>query len=141
MGFNVLIVDDSSSMRSVIKKTIEMSGFDVGRFFEGANGLEALAVLDKEWMDIILTDINMPEMDGVSFLKALQEQDILSTTPVIVVTTEGRKEKIDELLGLGARTCIKKPFRPEEIKKAMMDVLSVGEEAMEDKEVLEGCDF
>ena len=141
MAFNVLIVDDSSSMRSVIKKTLEMSGFDVGQFFEAGNGREALAVLEKEWADIILTDLHMPEMDGMTFLKALQKQALVSTTPVVVVTTEGREDLIEELLGLGAKACIKKPFRPEEIKKTLMDILGMDEGAMEDTEALEGCDF
>jgi two-component system chemotaxis response regulator CheY len=141
MAFNVLIVDDSSSMRSVIKKTLEMSGFDVGQIFEAGNGKEALAVLDKEWADVILTDVHMPEMNGFSFLKALHEQAIVSTTPVVVVTTEGREEPIDELKGLGARACIKKPFRPEEIKKILIDVLGLDEQAMEEKEVQDGGDF
>jgi two-component system chemotaxis response regulator CheY len=141
MAFNVLIVDDSSTMRSVIRKTIEMSGFDVGQFFEAGNGREALSVLDKEWADIILTDLHMPEMDGRALLKALHEQATVSTTPVVIVTTEGREERLDELLGMGARACIKKPFRPEEIRNILMDVLGMDEEAMQDKEALEGCDF
>ena len=141
MAFNVLIVDDSSSMRSVIKKTLEMSGFDVGRFFEAGNGREALAVLEKEWADIILTDLHMPEMDGFTFLKTLQKEEVFSSTPVIVVTTEGREERIEELFGMGAKACIKKPFRPEEIKQTLMEVLNTDEQAMEAKEDLEGCDF
>ena len=141
MAFNVLIVDDSSSMRSVIKKTLEMSGFDIGQFFEAGNGREALSILEKEWADIILTDLHMPEMDGMALLKALQKQAIVSTTPVVIVTTEGREERLEELLGLGARACIKKPFRPEEIKKTLMDVLGMDEGAIEDKQDLDGCDF
>ena len=141
MAFNVLIVDDSSSMRSVIKKTLEMSGFDVGRFLEAGNGREALAVLEKEWADIILTDLHMPEMDGLAFLKTLQREELLSSTPVIVVTTEGREERINELLGIGAKACIRKPFRPEQIKQTLMEVLEADEQPMEEKEDLEGCDF
>ena len=141
MAFNVLIVDDSSSMRSVIKKTLQMSGFDVGRFFEAGNGGEALAVLEKEWADIILTDLHMPQMDGLAFLKTLRKEEILSSTPVIVVTTEGREERIKELLGMGAKACIKKPFRPEEIKQTLMEILGRDEQVLEDKENFEGCDF
>jgi two-component system chemotaxis response regulator CheY len=141
MAFNVLIVDDSSSMRSVIKKTLEMSGFDVGQFFEAGNGREALAVLEKEWADIILTDLHMPEMDGMALLEALQKQAVVSTTPVVIVTTEGRVERLQELLGIGAKACIKKPFKPEQIRKTLMDVLGMDEGAMGDKEDLEGCDF
>ncbi|MCK4389082.1 MAG: response regulator [Desulfobacterales bacterium] len=141
MAFNVLIVDDSSTMRSVIKKSIEMSGFDVGRFFEAGNGREALAVLEKDWVDVILSDVHMPEMDGFSFLKALKTQTIVSTTPVVIVTTEGREERLEELLGLGARACVTKPFRPEEIKKILLDVFGMDKDVMEDKEAPEGADF
>jgi len=141
MAFNVLIVDDSSSMRSIIKKTLQMSGFDVGEILEAGNGKEALAVLEKEWADVILTDVHMPEMDGLEFLKVLNKQDVVSTTPVVVVTTEGRGERLDELLGLGAKACIRKPFRPEEIKKILGDALGMDEKAMAEKEDLDGCDF
>jgi two-component system chemotaxis response regulator CheY len=141
MAFNVLIVDDSSSMRNVIKKTLVMSGFDVGQIFEAGNGQEALAVLEKQWADVILTDIHMPEMDGRSFLKVLKKQQVVSTTPVVVVTTEGREERLDELLDLGAKACIRKPFKPEEIRNVLVNVLGIDKEAMKDKEALDGCDF
>jgi two-component system chemotaxis response regulator CheY len=65
MAVNVLIVDDSSSMRAVIKKAIKVSGFDVGKFLEAADGKEAMQVLTDEWVDILLTDINMPNMNGL----------------------------------------------------------------------------
>jgi two-component system chemotaxis response regulator CheY len=67
MAYNVLIVDDSSSIRSAVKKVIEISGFDVGEYFEAANGKDALSVLEENWADVILTDIHMPVMDGISF--------------------------------------------------------------------------
>lgn len=98
-------------------------------------------MLDKEWVDIILTDRHMPEMNGMALMEALQGQATLSTTPVVIVTTEGREEQLDALLGLGARACIKKPFRPEEIRKTMMEVLGMDEASMEDRQDLEGCDF
>ena len=141
MAFNVLIVDDSSTMRGVIRKTIELSGFDLGEIFEAGNGLEALAVLEKEWADVILTDIRMPEMDGHSFLEALREQDMVSTTPVVIVTTEGREERMDELMDLGARAWIKKPFKPEQIKKTLMDVLGLNGGAVQHKHTVHGQDF
>ncbi len=141
MAFNVLIVDDSSSMRSIIKKTLEMSGFDIGQIFEAGNGVEALASLDKEWADVILTDVYMPEMDGFEFLKTLYDQDVVSATPVVIVTTEGREDRIDELMSLGAKAWIKKPFRPEEIKKTLLDVLGMEIGTTEDAGAEEGCDF
>ncbi len=139
MSFNILIVDDSSSMRNIIKRTLEMSGFDIGKIFEASNGREALEILEEQWADVILTDVNMPEMDGFALLKALNTKDIVAQTPVVVVTTEGRKERIDELMDLGARACINKPFRPEDIKKTLLDAL--GLEALEEKADVDGCDF
>jgi len=141
MAFNVLIVDDSSTMRGVIKKSIEMSGFDLGQIFEAGNGQEALAMLEKEWADVILSDVRMPEMDGYAFLKALLEQNLASRAPVVMVTTEGREERIDELMGLGAKACIKKPFKPEQIKKTLMEVLGVAESAVLHRDQVGGCDF
>ncbi len=141
MAFNVLIVDDSSSMRSVIKKTLEISGFDIGRIFEAGNGREALDVLDKEWADIILTDIHMPDMDGISFLKELQKDEAVSSTRVVVVTTDSRDERIDKLMDLGIDAWIQKPFRPEQIKKVLLDVLDMNEQTTKGNADLDGCDF
>jgi len=141
MAFNVLIVDDSSSMRCVIKKTLEISGFDIGQIFEAGNGREALDVLDKQWADIILTDIHMPDMDGFSFLEELQKDDVVSTIRVVVVTTDSREERIEELKELGVNAWIKKPFRPEKIKKVLMDVLKMDEQTTKGDVDLDGCDF
>ncbi len=141
MAFNVLIVDDSSSMRSVIKKTLEISGFDIGQIFEAGNGREALDVLDKQWADIILTDIHMPDMDGLTFLKELQKDEVVATTRVVVVTTDSREERIEELMELGVNAWIKKPFRPEEIKKVLLDVLDMDEQTTKGKVDLDGADF
>ena len=141
MAFNVLVVDDSSSMRTVIKKTLQISGFDAGRIFEAGNGREALAVLDKEWVDIILSDIHMPEMDGTELLKALKKREVAAQIPVVVVTTEGRQDRVKELLALGARAWIKKPFKPEEIKRVLLDLLGVKAQPKADAAPAGGCDF
>ena len=141
MAFNVLIVEDSFTMRAVIKKTLQMSGFDLGKVFEAGNGEEALALLDKEWPDVILSDIRMPGMDGFSFLKALNRRGITVTIPVVMVTTEGREERIEELMGLGAKACIRKPFVPEDIKSTLMDVLGVDEKTVQHKSAVGGADF
>jgi len=142
MAFNVLIVDDSSSMRMMLRKTLEVSGFDIGEIFEAGNGKEALEMLENTWADLILTDVHMPEMDGFSFLKMLKEKDVVSTTPVVVVTTEGREERVDELIQLGASGWVKKPFRPEEIKGILIEALGIDEDALVgnvDEDA--GCDF
>jgi len=141
MAFNILIVDDSSTMRDVVKKTIRMSGFDLGEIFEASDGSEALTVLEKEWADVILSDVRMPGMDGLAFLKALQKEGMISRTPVVMVTTEARQERIDELMGLGAKACIQKPFKPEDIKRTLMRVLDVDEVSIESKGAADGSDF
>ncbi len=140
MGFNVLIVDDSGAMRKVIKKTIKISGFDVDNFYEAGNGKEALEVLKDNWVDVVLTDINMPEMDGITFLKRLKEDETLQGLPVIVISTEKRDKRVKNAISSGARGYVKKPFRPEEIKNILTEV--IGEEyARKDDDTIKECDF
>lgn len=141
MAFNILIVDDSASTRIVIKKILGISGIDVGQVFDAGNGREALAVLEREWVDVILTDVHMPEMDGFELLKALKDRSSASSAPVVVVTTEGREDRIGEFLSLGARACIRKPFKPEQIKKTLMQVLGTDDGAPAGPDAFDGCDF
>ncbi len=140
MPINVLLVDDSKAMRSAIKKMIHISGIDVGEFFEASNGKEALALLVDEWIDVILTDIHMPEMDGLALLDSVGRDEVLKRIPVIVITTEGREERIQEAFGKGAKGYIKKPFTPEQFKQTVTEV--IGEEYAVDAQAdLEGSDF
>ncbi len=126
MAFNVLIVDDSSTMRSVIKKIIKVSGFDVGNFLEAGDGLEALEVLQRDWVDLVLSDINMPNMNGLELIGKMADDDMLKSIPVVMVTTEGSEEKVAKSKELGAAGYIKKPFLPEDIKVALCNIM--GEE-------------
>jgi two-component system chemotaxis response regulator CheY len=126
MSFNVLIVDDSAAMRAVIKKIVAISGFKMTHCFEAANGLEALEQLKDNWVDVIISDINMPDMNGLELLKALRQDPLHERIPVIVVSTEGSKERIEEARQTGAKGFIKKPFLPEEIRRVLHDVIGVG---------------
>lgn len=143
MSFNVLIVDDSRSMRAVIKKTISMSGFKMDQCLEVGNGREALDVLAKAWVDVILSDINMPEMNGLEFLEELKKDSLLKAIPVIVISTEGSVKRIQNAYDLGAKGFIKKPFLPEEIKKVLYEVIGVSDEGEyeEDKGDDDALDF
>jgi len=143
MSFNVLIVDDSRSMRAVIKKTISMSGFKMDQCVEAGNGREALDVLAKAWVDVIISDINMPEMNGLEFLEELKKDSLLKAIPAIVISTEGSEKRIQDAYDLGARGFIKKPFLPEEIKKVLYEVIGVSDEGKyeEDKENDDAFDF
>ena len=128
MAFNILIVDDSRSMRSVIKKVISMSGFKVDQCFEAENGREALDLLSLQWVDIILSDINMPVMSGFEMLEALRKDRLLESVPVVVISTEGREERMRDAFELGAKGFIKKPFLPEDIKRMLYEVIGVDDD-------------
>ncbi len=128
MSFNVLIVDDSNSMRSVIKKIITISGFKMDQCYEAGNGRQALEILSKTWVDVILSDLNMPEMNGMELLSALKKDTLLQEIPVIVVSTEGSDERKKLVLEMGAKQFIKKPFSPEYVRKVLYEVIGVGDD-------------
>jgi len=113
MAVNILVVDDSLPMRSVIMKTIKASGFGAANFFQAPDGAKALEELRSEWMDLVITDYNMPEMNGGELIMEMKKDDDLSSIPVIVVTTEGSREKVEEFEKMGADAYVKKPFTPE----------------------------
>lgn len=125
MAYNVLVVDDSSSMRSVIKKTIRATGIDVNDFYEAANGIEALETLNTHWLDIILLDYNMPGMDGMELLCEIKKDELLKTIPVVVTSVEGSRKRVEAFLEHGAAEYIKKPFTPEEAREKLNKVLGV----------------
>ena len=107
MSFNVLIVDDSGSMRAIIKKIITISGFKMDQCFEAENGRAAMEVLSNSWIDIIISDINMPEVNGLEFLDQLGKSDTLKEIPVIMITTEGSSERMQEAFDRGQKVSSK----------------------------------
>ncbi len=142
MAFNVLIVDDSSSMRAVIKKAIRVSGFKVGDFLEAADGQEALAVLADGWVDVVLSDINMPNMNGLELMAAMQKDPLLREIPVVVVTTEGSQKKVQMVNEMGAKGYVQKPFLPEDIKRTLNDIMEEADDGeIDNEESLEEFDF
>ncbi|RJP55212.1 MAG: response regulator [Deltaproteobacteria bacterium] len=143
MSFNILVVDDSNSMRAVIKKVISLSGFKVDCCFEAGNGREALAVLANDWVDVIISDINMPEVNGLELLNKLRQDILYKEIPVVIVTTEGSNERMEEVFNLGAKGFIKKPFLPEELRRVLYQVIGVGNDGEygEDRKDLDGFDF
>ena len=105
-------------MRAVVKKTLSAAGFAVEEFTECANGKEALEVLRNQAIDVVLCDLHMPEMNGLELLEALQQEDRVPSC-FILVTTEGRKERLRQALALGARGYVIKPFQPEALRKIL----------------------
>ncbi len=128
MSLNILVTDDSLSMRAVIRKVIALSGIRVGECFEAGNGRQALEILTRNWVDIIISDINMPEMNGMELLQELKKDHLFQQIPVIIVSTEGNRERIEEAEHLGARGFLKKPFVPEELRSELHRILGLDEQ-------------
>jgi two-component system chemotaxis response regulator CheY len=112
MAFNILIVDDSSAMRRVVKRVLELSGVEVGTLLEAAGGHEALGLLRTQWVDLIMTDINMPEMDGEQLLIEVRQDSMLSSIPVLVVSTDRTELRMKRMMDIGANGYVSKPFSP-----------------------------
>lgn len=119
MGKNVLLVDDSSTMRKIIGRSLRQAGLNFDEIFEAADGIEALAILEKEHVDIILSDINMPNMDGIAFLREKSTRESIKDIPVFMISTETGDEIIGEAKSLGALGAIKKPFTPEKVNEVL----------------------
>ncbi|WP_321494285.1 response regulator [uncultured Desulfobacter sp.] len=123
MSYSILIVDDSMPMRSVLKRTLAAAGYVSSKIFEAANGKEALTILSGEWIDVILTDYNMPEMNGLDFLKQVKAEALFKELPVVVISTEGNDLKIKEFMDAGASGYITKPFSPESLRDLIVSIL------------------
>jgi two-component system chemotaxis response regulator CheY len=123
MAFNILIVDDSPAMRRVVRRVMDISGVDVGKYMEAGNGLEALVVLRSSWVDLIMTDINMPEMDGEHLLIEVRNDPMLSTIPVLVVSTDQSDARTKQMMSLGADGYVTKPFLPATLSGEMYRLL------------------
>lgn len=118
-----LIVDDSSVMRKIVERSLRQSGLDIAQVFEAGNGAEGLAALQKNKVDLILCDINMPVMDGLEFVRQLAGVENAKGVPVVMITTEGSEGHVVKALSAGARGYIRKPFTPEQVKEHVLPVL------------------
>ena len=122
MGINILIVDDSSVMRSMISKTVQLSGVNLNDIHQAANGKEGLEGLDQNWIDLVIADINMPEMDGEEMIDHILEHPEHCKIPIIVISTEGSQTRIERLRKKGA-VFIQKPFTPEKVRDVLRQIL------------------
>jgi two-component system, chemotaxis family, chemotaxis protein CheY len=123
MSFNILITDDSATTRAIIKRTLQMTEVPVGTLLEAANGLEALEVLQNEWVDLVMTDINMPEMNGIELVEKMKESPDFENIPVVVLSTEGSETRIEELQNMGINGFLHKPFTPEQVRDLIKEAL------------------
>jgi two-component system chemotaxis response regulator CheY len=123
MSFNILLVDDSATMRSILARSIDMAGVPVGKLFTAPNGQKGLEVMDGNWIDLVFLDINMPVMDGITMIEKMAENHDLSDVPVVVVSTEGSRIRIDRLRDRGVKGFVSKPFTPETIREVIRKVV------------------
>jgi two-component system chemotaxis response regulator CheY len=119
----VLIVDDSAVMRKIVERCLRQAGIELSEVIEASNGAEGLAAVQNGSMDLILSDINMPTMDGLEFLQGLKGLENAKNTPVVMITTEGSESRVVEALSAGARAYIRKPFTPDNIKERVSPLL------------------
>ncbi|MBG0846472.1 response regulator [Pseudomonas chengduensis] len=120
MGKTVLIVDDSASIRQVVSITLKGAGYDV---IEGSDGKDALSKLDGRKVHLIISDVNMPNMDGITFLKNVKQLPAYKFTPVIMLTTEAGEAKKEEGRAAGAKAWVVKPFQPAQMLTAVSKLI------------------
>jgi two-component system chemotaxis response regulator CheY len=119
MPLDVMIVDDSAAIRKILQRVLVQADVPLGKVHEAGDGLEALEKLRDAAVGLILSDINMPNMDGLQLLSAIKAEESLKQIPVIMVTTEGSSTKVMEAVSLGAAGYVRKPFTAEQIKEKL----------------------
>ncbi|MGD0801125.1 MAG: response regulator [Terracidiphilus sp.] len=119
-----LIVDDSSVMRKIVERALRQAGLDPLVVFEAGSGVDALELLKTQNVDLILSDINMPSMDGLEFLRQLRAQNLSPGVPVVMITTESSEEHVRQAILAGAQGYIRKPFTAEQVKERVLPLLN-----------------
>jgi len=123
MSLTVLIVDDSPVMRTFIQRAMKLAGFEEAEYLQASDGQEALARLEQRRVDVILTDINMPNMDGETLLAELEKRGTLRSTPALVISTDATRDRVHRMMAMGAHGYVAKPFAPEVLRAALEGVL------------------
>jgi len=123
MGYTIMVVDDSETIRSMLERTIGMTKLPVDGIIKAANGKEALEKLAGTWVDIVFTDIHMPVMSGIQLIEEMNKNAEFADIPVIIVSTEGSTSRIAELQQKGIKGYLRKPFTPEDIRDIIVKTL------------------
>ena len=118
-----LIVDDSSVMRKIVERALRQAGLDALVVHEAGSGAEGLEVLKSKPVDLILSDINMPTMDGLEFLRQIRAQNLAEGVPVVMITTESSEEHVKQAIQAGAQGYIRKPFTAEQVKELVLPLV------------------
>jgi two-component system chemotaxis response regulator CheY len=120
---DVLIVDDSAAIRKILQRVLRQTDLPLGEIHEAGDGAEALEVLKTRSFGLVLSDINMPQMDGLQLLARVKEMPHMKSVPVLMITTEGGQGKVMEAVQLGATGYVRKPFTAEQIKEKLAGIL------------------
>jgi two-component system, chemotaxis family, chemotaxis protein CheY len=118
-----LIVDDSSVMRKIVERALRQAGLELNPMYEAANGIEGLELLKAKEVDLIVSDINMPSMDGLEFLRRLRAEGLAAGVPVVMITTESSEEHVRQAIQAGAQGYIRKPFTAEQVKERVLPLV------------------
>jgi two-component system, chemotaxis family, chemotaxis protein CheY len=121
---SVLIVDDSFVMRRILERALRQAGLEIAEVFEASDGAEALDVLKKQQVDLILSDLNMPRMGGLELLRHIRAHRLAAGVPVVMVTTESGEESVREAIAAGAQGYIRKPFTAEQVKQRVLSLMN-----------------
>jgi two-component system chemotaxis response regulator CheY len=120
---DVLVVDDSAAIRKILQRVLRQTGMAIKTIHEAGDGQEALAIMNVHKPALVLTDINMPKMDGLQLLAAVKASDQWRDIPVVMITTEGGEAKVGEAVKLGAAGYVRKPFTADQIKEKLAGIL------------------
>ncbi len=120
MKLNVLIVDDSAAIRKILVRVLAQTDLPISGVHEASDGVEALKILNSNDVTLVLSDINMPNMDGMQFLTTLRANPNWKDLSVIMITTEGNQSKVLEAVQLGANGYVRKPFTADQIKEKVL---------------------
>ena len=123
MESDVLVVDDSAAIRKILQRVLRQTGMSIRTIFEAGDGQEALELLRSSRVDLVLTDINMPKMDGLQMLAAMKANAEWRSIPVVMITTEGGETKVGEAVRLGATGYVRKPFTADQIKEKLAGII------------------
>ncbi|MSR39499.1 MAG: response regulator [Planctomycetes bacterium] len=118
MTKNILIVDDSATMRKIIMRGLRQAGIEHAEFKEAGDGVEGMKAVEANTFDLILSDVNMPNMNGLDFVKAITAK-MPTPPPIVMITTEGSEEIVKEAISRGAKGYLRKPFTPEKIQEVI----------------------
>ncbi len=127
MAFNILIVDDSTTMRGMVRKVLGMTQLPLGEMWEAGNGREGLEQMRANWVDLVLADLNMPDMTGQEMIDAMKKDPLLASLPVVVVSSEGDKAVLEHLAQKGVHEIVRKPFEASLLREVIERALGAAQ--------------